>query len=329
MQGTLPWHDPCWALLRAARAASRLPHALLVTGPTGVGKRQLIERLAHGLLCCRPTESGEACGDCRDCDLWAAGTHPDYLRIGSDPDGQSDEIRVDTVRRSTDAEALTAHRGGFKVIVVDPAQRLNAAAANALLKTLEEPSPGTLLCLICEEPSRLPATVRSRCQLLKVPVPSDDIALTWLQAQGMASKDATKLLGLAHGAPLRALALAGSGQLKGRDNLFSGFAAVGHGTRDPIAEAAGWNQHDPAILLDWLGTWVSDLLRLASGHAAARLINADKAEMLRELSRRIDLRRGHRLFQEILRARAAQDSTLNRLLLYEWLLIEWRRATST
>jgi DNA polymerase-3 subunit delta' len=326
-EGLLPWHTSSWDTLLAARVVGRLPHALLITGPAGVGKRRLIAHLAHSLLCPQADGEGSPCGHCRDCALWAAGTHPDYIEIGPDPEGQSDEIRVDSVRRLAEADALTAHRGRQKVIVIDPAHRMNTAAANSLLKTLEEPSSGTLLCLICEQPSGLPATVRSRCQLLRVPVPRESDALAWLTRYAEPA-EARKLLGLAHGAPLRGLALAESGQLAVRDDLFSGFAAVGHGKRDPIAEAAGWNRHEPAILLDWLSGWISDVLRLTSGHAAPRLINTDKVDDLGALAGRIDPQSCHQLLRNILRAKAAEGGTLNRLLLYESLLVEWMRVAA-
>lgn len=319
----LPWQRATWETWWQARRADRFPHALLVTGPAGVGKRRLVWLLARSLLCPHPNGRGFACGHCQDCRLLAA-AHPDYLAIGPDPEGKSDEIKVDAVRRLADADALTAHRGGYKVIVVDPAQNLNTAAANSLLKTLEEPAPGTLLCLICEQPSRLPATVRSRCQTVKLPVPPEAEALAWLRWH-LDTGDAGTLLRLAHGAPLRALALADSDQLPGRDRAFAGFAAVATGARDPIGEAAAWNGLEPAILLDWLGGWVSDLLLLASGHAAPRLINTDKTDVLRALAGRIEPAQGHRFLQLLLRARAAEDTTLNRLLLYESLLVAWAR----
>jgi DNA polymerase-3 subunit delta' len=323
----LPWHRSCWKMLCAARAANRFPHALLITGPPGVGKRRLVARLAHSVLCQAADSEGTPCGQCHDCDLWAAGNHPDYMEIGPDPEGPSDEIRVDSVRRLAERDALTAHRGGYKVIVIDPAQRMNAAAANSLLKTLEEPSPGTLLCLVCEQPSRLPATVRSRCQRLPVRAPPEDEAVAWLSRQVPAS-EAGKLLSLAAGAPLRALEVAQSGQLTVRDEIFDGFAAVGHGKRDPIAAAAGWNRYEPAILLDWLSGWMGDLLRLASGHPEPRLTNADKSDVLRSLAGRMDPVAGHGFLRDILYAKAVEGATLNRLLLYESLLVAWMRITS-
>lgn len=322
----LPWLGACWDFLWRSRQAERLPHALMVAGPAGMGKRQLVSLLAHSLLCAQPNGQGLPCGTCGDCRLFSAGTHPDHLRIGPDEQGKSDEIKVDAVRRLADADALTAHRGGYKVIVVDPAQRMNAAAANSLLKTLEEPSPNTLLCLVCEQPSRLPATIRSRCQTLHVPAPPQADALAWLQGR-VDDEDAPTLLRLAHGAPLRALALAQTDLLPQRELVFAGFLAVAKGQRDPVAEAAAWNRQEPAILLDWLSGWISDLLRLASGHSQPRLINLDKAGALRSFASILDQTEGHRFLQRVLNARATEGSSINRLLLYESLLVDWALRT--
>ena len=321
----LPWHQGGWETLQRSRAAGRLPHALLVTGPAGVGKRHLVRLLVDSLLCSRPGAEGLACGDCADCRLLAAGTHPDFIAVGPDPEAKSDEIKVDAIRGLAATDALTAHRGRYKVIVVDPAQQMNLSAANSLLKTLEEPAPDTLLCLVCEQPGRLPATIRSRCQKLMVPVPAEAQALAWLKGR-LQTSDARFLLRQAHGAPLLALTLAGDERRKQRDATFAGFAAVGQGARDPIGEAATWSQKEPAIFLDWLRDWLGDILRVASGHVAPRLVNADKEAVLRELARRIRPRDGHRFLQRILKDRAAvQATTLNPQLLYESILVEWAR----
>lgn len=320
----LPWHEAAWEILDRARRAGRLPDALLFTGPSGVGKRHLVERLAHSLLCAGPNERGLGCDRCRECELLAAGTHPDYLKIGPDPEAKSDEIKVDAVRRLAESDALTAHRGGRKMIVLEPAQNLNVSAANSLLKTLEEPSSGTLICLVCEQPSRLAATIRSRCQELKIPVPPESDALEWLRGR-TDSAEAAILLRLAHGAPLRALALADENRLPLREKAFSGFTEVGRGVLDPIAAAEAWSKDEPNILLDWLSSWVCDLLRLASGHPAPWLTNPDKVETLIGLARRIDSAAAHRYLRRLLDARSTEDRSVNRLLLYELLLVEWAR----
>ena len=257
-----PWLLSPWSALQGARRANRFPHALLLTGPLGVGKRLLVEALARSLLCPRTDARGFACGQCPDCLLLAAGTHPDLVRVGPDEETKSGEIRVDAIRALAGTEGLTAHRGGWKLILIDPAHRMNVSAANALLKTLEEPAPSTLMCLVSEQPSRLTATIRSRCQALHLALPVEAEALAWLTPQ-VRGLNAATLLHLAHGAPLRALELADKERLAVRDKLFAGFVAVAQGQRDPLAEAAAWNEADPALLLDWLSGWLSDLLRLA------------------------------------------------------------------
>lgn len=320
----LPWQKSCWGIIERARRADRLPHALLVTGPAGVGKRQFVALLAHSLLCSGSPEHGFACGSCRECELLAAGTHPDYIEIAPDPESKSDEIKVDAIRRLAGSDALTAHRGGRKVIVLDPAQNMNVSAANSLLKTLEEPSAGTLLCLVCEQPSRLSATIRSRCQELKIPIPPESEGLDWLRGQ-TDFQHASTLLRLAHGAPLAALTLADNERMSLREQFFGGFADIARGARDPLGEATAWNKQEPAVLLDWLSGWLCDLLRIASGHPSPLLTNPDKYEALTALARGLDPVAGHGYLQRVLGARANEDRSVNRLLMYESLLIEWSR----
>jgi DNA polymerase-3 subunit delta' len=317
-----PWLDAYWAVLQRAREAGRLPHALLVAGPAGVGKRLLADLLARSLLCQRPGPDGRPCGGCQDCHLFRVGNHPDLVRVGPDPEGKSDEIKVGSIRDLIESEGLTPTRGAHKLISIDPADRMNPSAANALLKTLEEPAPGTLFCLITERAYLLPATVRSRCQRLALGLPDEAEALGWLAGR-IKTGDPALLLRLAHGAPLRALDLADEALLARRDAAFAGFLAVGQGERDPVAEAQAWSDLGPRVSLDWLGGWVSDLLRLRTDGAVEYLSNPDKRGALVRLTGRLDLLAGHRYLQRILRARASQDSPLNPQLLHESLLIDW------
>jgi DNA polymerase-3 subunit delta' len=317
-----PWHAGCWEMLQRARSRGALHHALLFTGSRGLGKRQLAGLLARSLLCPRPEPGGFPCGKCADCRLVQAKTHPDYIEIGPDPESKSNEIRVDAVRRLSEADALTSHRGGYKVVVIDPAQQMNLSAANSLLKTLEEPAPGTLVLLVCERPERLPATIRSRCATVMVPIPAESVASEWLRRR-LPDQDTRILLNLAHGAPLRALEIATDDLVSRRDRTFGGFAAVARGERDPIREAAAWNREEPKILLEWLCDWIGDILRLASGHPAPRLVNADKADALGWLAARVAPRDGHLLLRDVLGARAAEESNLNTLLMFESILVDW------
>ena len=327
-----PWLAAPWAALRRARQAGRFPHALLLTGPVGVGKRTLLKALAEALLCPHPDAQGFACGVCADCRLLAAGTHPDLVPVGPEEDSKSGEIKVDAIRALAGTEGLTSHRGGWKLILIDPAHRMNVSAANALLKTLEEPAPSTLICLVSEQPSRLPATIRSRCQTLRLAVPPEAEALAWLGPRTRGFPAAT-LLHLAHGAPFSALAWADQERLTLRDKLFTGFVEVAQGRRDPLSEAAAWNQVDLALVVDWLGAWLSDLLRLVPGPArhpeapqgAIRLINGDKVSILSALAPRLDPAAAHRFLRQVWRTGASDTANLNRLLLLEAWLLEWAR----
>jgi DNA polymerase III subunit delta' len=317
-----PWLANQWGALQRARGAGRLPHALLVTGPAGVGKRLFADLLARALLCSRPGLDGLPCGSCQDCQLLHCGNHPDLVRLRPDPDGKSDEIRVGGIRDMIESEGLTPARGRGKVVSIDPAERMNLSAANALLKTLEEPASDTLFCLVTERAYLLPATVRSRCQRLTLGLPDERDALAWLAGR-VQGHDAALLLRLAQGAPMRALALADETLLARREAAFSGFLAVGQGARDPLAEAQAWSEPGLRILLEWLGGWLSDLLRLKADPRAAYLSNPDKREALVALAGRVEAERGHRYLQRVLRLRAWQDNPLNPQLLYEALLIDW------
>jgi DNA polymerase III subunit delta' len=174
----IPWLAPQIERLRRTRSAGRFPAALLIHDQRGVGGEWLTAYAAQMLLC-RATDA--PCGQCRDCRLFLAGQHPDYYALK--PLEDSRLIRVDQVRELSAELALTAHAGGATVATIAPAEAMNQNAANALLKTLEEPRPGATLILLAAVPSRLPATVLSRCQrlVLKAPVPAE--AVRWLEQQ--------------------------------------------------------------------------------------------------------------------------------------------------
>ena len=219
-----PWNAPVLESIR--RRAASLPHALLLHGPKGVGKLQLAERLAQWLLCEAKDEPRKPCGACEGCRWYLGGNHPDFRRIepealaapaevaeteeGAAPAAAagkkskpSHEIKVDQVRELADFLNVVSHRAGRRVALVHPAEEMNANAANALLKGLEEPPGGAMFILVSHRPARLLPTIRSRCVAVPVAVPARDVALKWLQGEGV--KDAERWLAYAGGAPLRAL----------------------------------------------------------------------------------------------------------------------------
>jgi DNA polymerase-3 subunit delta' len=225
-----PWLSPAWDVLAAALAAGRLHHALLLAAPAGLGKRALAEALAAAALCEARGSNGHACGTCRGCRLRIAGTHPDLVRVGLElrDDGKPrTELTVDQLRALNQRLAMSSQFGGMQVALVDPADAMNASAANALLKTLEEPASATVIVLLADDPSRLPATIRSRCQRVSIEPPSRDAALAWLGAQGVDRARAAAALEGALGNPGLALAWAGDDTLAMRDACAADLAGLG------------------------------------------------------------------------------------------------------
>lgn len=221
------WNQPILDSL-AARV-ERLPHALLLFGPRGVGKLALAERISQFLLC--EGKGKKPCDACDACRWFRGGNHPDFRRLepealakepSQDPDDEAPTaakkskqpsvvIKVEQVRGLANFLYVRSHRGRLRVALVHPADDMNENAANALLKGLEEPPAGAMFILVSHRPAQLLPTIRSRCVSVPVPLPPRDAALAWLSGQSI--KDAERWLAYAGGAPLRALDYAAQGQI--------------------------------------------------------------------------------------------------------------------
>lgn len=216
-----PWNEPLLDFVRQRQA--RLPHALLLHGPRGVGKLALAERMAQ-LLLCEAASGTRPCDACQACRWYLAGNHPDFRRLEPPAlarkpvveEGEGEEapkdtskgkpsiwIRVDEVRQLDDFFYVVSHRAGRRVVIVHPAETLYPNAANSLLKILEEPPPAVVFILVSHRPTLLLPTIRSRCVALPARVPEGGVAAAWLAGQGV--KDAARWLAFAGGAPLRAV----------------------------------------------------------------------------------------------------------------------------
>ncbi len=316
----LPWHREPWETLLRAERDGRLPHALLLRGPAGLGKRPFARRLVAALLCTARGESQAPCGGCQGCRLLAAGNHPALSLIAPESEGRA--IRIDAIREYTAGAALTAQGGGYKIAVIDPADAMNRAAANSLLKTLEEPVPGTLILLITSHSHRLPATIKSRCQSLDFRRPDRGPALEWL-APRVGGLDPALLLDLAGGAPLRAVELAAPGTLDERLKRLSELEGLAAGRQDPVALAAAWSQGELPRLLEWLWGWAADMIRLRSGAGAGALTNPDQAERLQKLANNIESKELYRILDKINETIRGLGTQLNLQMALEALLLGW------
>ena len=227
----------------------QLPHALLLHGPTGIGREWLALWLAGRVLGAPGLAHPQA-----------AGEHPDLLRLAPPADKQI--LPIERVRELVEFLQLTAHQGGAKVALLRPAEAMSRAAANSLLKTLEEPPPGSLILLLSAAPSRLPATVLSRCQRLRLPLPGRDQGLAWLAGQD-AGVDWAPLLALAGGAPLKARGLRDQDFATEAARLAEELAALGRHAASPVAVARRWARLPGSDWLDWLYRAVAEQIRSA------------------------------------------------------------------
>ena len=316
-----PWLASVWHRLAARLESGNLAHGLLLTGPMGVGKDDFTKAFVQYALCLSPTAEKLPCEKCSSCLLFAAGMHPDFKWVGPEEEGK--QIGVDMVRDLASYLTLRPHTGSRKFAVLSPADQMNSFSGNSLLKSLEEPPPGSTLILITSRESALLPTIRSRCQTWSVGVPERDIARRWLATRLDNAEQSELLLGLANGAPLRALSFAQSGMLEHRRELWSGLEALAQAKIDPVRLAAQWSSIGAGTSLYWLGTWVTDMVRLKFAKEPPLLGNPDLIDALRVQAQGW---RGDRLITfaaQVARAQRLATTSVNRELLMEDVMLGW------
>lgn len=323
MSAPYPWLETAWKRLLATRA--RPSQALLLAGPRGVGKGALAQAWAQALLCETPMPDGAACGGCPACHWFETGTHPDFRRLTlQEKTGKEGEIRmataieVEQAREAVDFVRLSTYRAGFRVVLVDPADGLNTAAANALLKVLEEPPLNTVFVLVSDQPRRLLPTIRSRCTRLDIGVPAFAAANEWLAGQQV--DDAGTLLALSGGAPLSALNWAEGAELDERRSVLEGLSRPEQ--LDPVTLSERCKTVNPrtwhAVVYKWLG----DLLAVRLNGDVQ--FNRDFAGILAGLGRRADLAKLLALAREQAGEGRTLEHPLNRALQLEAWLVRYR-----
>lgn len=329
-------HKELWLRLQARR--ERLPHALLLTGQRGLGKFDLAQAFAASLLCESPSMDGLACGRCLACNWYSQGNHPDFRLLRPEAMAEAEEgeeegkkkasqqITIDQVRGLDDFMNVGTHRSGLRIILVNPAEAMNRNTANSLLKVLEEPSPGTLFLLISNEPMRLLPTIRSRCQVVPVSMPSPSVASAVLAREGVGEAD--HWLALAGGAPKLAIELAASGQAAWLEQLLRQLSLGGQ--VDPLAAAGELEKTVKdaksgiglKALVEWLQKWAVDLT-LAGNGLPVRYFLRQQATIAR-LTASLPSASLTRFYRKTLVWRREAEQPLNGRLFLESLFMDYR-----
>lgn len=321
MAEAYPWQEALWQQMAGHPQHA---HAYLLHGPAGIGKRALAERLMASLLCQRP-EGLNACGQCKSCMLLVAGSHPDNYVL--EPEEADKAIKVDQVRDLVSFVVQTAQMGGRKVVLIEPVESMNINAANALLKSLEEPSGNTVLLLVSHQPSRLLPTVRSRCVQQACPLPGEAMSLDWLaQALPDCTQDErNELLVLAAGSPLAAVSLQAQGVREQRAQVVDGVKKLLKQQQSPTQLAESWKDIPLLLLFDWFCDWSHLILRYQLTEDEKGLGLADMHKVLQYMAQKAGQGKVLDIQDWILaqRQKVMSKANLNRVLLLEALLVQW------
>jgi len=320
---TPAWLDSEMVRLRGAHAAGRLPHALLIHEAPGSGGEWLARWIARMVLC--PSRDQAPCEHCSSCRRAAQGQHPDLMMVH--PLESSTQIRIEQVRELGQELSLTAHQGGYKVAILSPADTMNRIAANALLKTLEEPPHGSLLVLVATQPSRLPPTILSRCQRVRVRAPQPSEAIAWLEAT-RGPGEWGRVLSVIGTAPMLAATADPTQVTEVAAEVRRGLEEAVAGESDPVATAERWARSELPLRLTCVENWLTDRIRGRFG-AGALFTEVRAGAHPRGHGDSLDLRELFELLDAVRELKSSFDAPINRGLALESLLrsLDARRLT--
>jgi len=313
-QQIAPWLDAAAQPIRAAFRADRMPHGLLIHEAPGAGGDWLATWIAQLVLC---TQGERApCGECNACRRVAAGQHPDLLELRLQE--ESKQIRIEQVRELAQDLALTPHQGGYRVGVISPADALNRFAANALLKTLEEPPARTVLMLVATQPSRLPATILSRCQRIRISAPPRDQSLNWLE-RSQGPQNWAAVLDVMGESPLLAAKADAAAVVQIGAEVRQELEATLAGRTDPLVLAEKWARSELPLRLRCIENWITDRIR-GPLRAPGLLTEVGAGTHLPGRQTVLNIRRAFELLDGVRELKSALETPINRGLALESLL---------
>jgi len=322
-----PWQEKQRQRMLEMQQQDRFPHALLLCGPEGIGLTRFAQTFAMQMLCLsKGIDSENACGTCQSCQLFAAGSHPDLSII--EPEEEGKQIKIAQIRELIEYVTLKSFSGNKKIAIIEPADAMNRATANALLKTLEEPPSQSMLFLLSHRPSNLPITIRSRCQRIDFGPVFDETAISWLNAQSFDSHLSTELLlRLSAGGPLKALSLVEDEQLQHRHTLLKDLKSLTKKNGDPVQIASSWQALGVESIFVTLMRIIQDLIRLKLQHERATLVNLDLKEDLQDLVNSLDLVALVRNYDFVLfkYQQSTAPMNYNVLSLFEEIVVNWNK----
>jgi DNA polymerase III subunit delta' len=319
----LPWQQQNWERLCDYRIQKRIPQALLIIGNKGLGKQLLANQFAFSLLCEMPQDNGLACGHCGSCLLLNAETHPDFIQLRPDEPGKA--ITIGQIRSLVTRLTLKPQFESYRVVVINPADLMNNAAANAFLKCLEEPAERTVILLITDKPAHLPATIVSRCQKLAVARPDKESVCAWLEQKNVETLqcNGSALFSLAQGSPLLVLDYVRDGTLTLRNDCFKAWVDIAKQRRHPVVIAEDWYKLPESPLIFWITSWIIDMIKCCYQIKADWLYNPDLKEPLQELSQQLKLKELYNLYDLMLISRQRLNTQINKQAMFEEILINW------
>ncbi len=318
-----PWQKDNWIQAMRYLKDNKLAHAILLSGADSIGKLDFCLHYIQRLNCTNPNSDNTACGECKDCRLFNARTHPDVRMINvdeSEEQKKSDQIKIDDVRELNQFMTLSRQQGSYKIVCINLADNMNINAANALLKSLEEPPENSILFLISHRADMLLATIKSRCQIWKFKLPETEQAISWLNSQEKYSNwDA--LLKVAGGKPLLAQDLKSSGLGENRSDYYQDLGQLLQG-KAKVTKISTKHQDEPLErLVIWQQAWCADLIRCHYDNQPVTLENPDIRRSLHSLVGRVDLHLLFRFMDKLIELRRFSSAPLNKRLFIEDMLI--------